>query len=52
MPAAQGHKRNRNVGSIREYLVHWSPETCPYLEVQKQRAAGFRTHSIEILNDV
>ena len=45
-------KRSRDSGSVREFLVHWAPETCSYLEVQKQRAAGFRTLSIDILNDV
>ena len=52
MPAARGHGRGRTVGSVREFLVHWASETCPYYEVQKQRATGFRTQSVEVLNDV
>ena len=52
MGEAGGHKRNRNVGSIREFLVQWAPETCSFLEVQKQRADGFYTLSLDILDSV
>ena len=45
-------KRNRSYGSVRRFLVHWAPEICPYMEVQKQRRAGFRTLSLEILPQV
>ena len=49
---SNSRKRNRSYGSIRRYLVEWAPEICPFTEVQKQRQAGFRTMSLEVLPQV
>ena len=55
LPGAHPPSRNRKRRHqllLRQYLVHWAPEILPYLEVQKQRAAGFRTSSIKVISQV
>ena len=51
-PVKQGRKRHRHRVLLRQYLVHWAPEVIPYLEVEKQRRAGFRSSSLEVLLQV
>lgn len=47
---SHGRKRGRGYGSIiRRYMVHWTFENSPYMEVQKQKQARFRAISMEIL---
>lgn len=43
-----GRKENRGYGSVRRCLVNWAPKYCPYIEIQKQRRAGFCTVSMTV----
>ena len=51
-PHPSRRKRKHNYGQIRRYPVHWAPETCPWLEIQKQQRAGFTPTTVTILPSV